>query len=158
MRNPNKRPCQALSKSGQPCKSYAIPGHDYCRSHVPFQPPPNPTGAAPGNQNARRHGAYSEFITEADLVALASGADSTLEDEIAFTRAVVRRLADRMINDPDLTPEDHRNISDALFRGTGRVAQLLKTNRSLSGQAADGLAGALSRALDELGAELGIEL
>ena len=40
----------------------------------------------------------------------------------------------------------------------GRVARLLRDQRALSGAAADGIAGAIATALDELTSELGVKL
>ncbi|EKN4181143.1 terminase [Yersinia ruckeri] len=47
---------------------------------------PNPVGAfAPGNQVARKHGAYARYLNADDLFEAA--ADSDLHDELIFTRA-----------------------------------------------------------------------
>ena len=39
-----------------------------------------------------------------------------------------------------------------------RLGRLLRDQRALSGEAADGIAGAIAQALDELSSELGAEL
>ena len=148
-RNPDKRPCLAATASGRPCRNHARSDSDYCRAHAP-DAPPSLAGAPLGNANSRIHGLYAKSMTEDDLASLAIvGADATLDDEIAFTRVVIRRLAD-MINAASTIDEAVR-ISDGLLRGTGHVAALLKTKRALSGKAADGIAGAIGVALDELG-------
>ena len=155
-RNPEKARCKAKTAAGRPCRGWAMPGSDYCRSHQPE--PPNPKGAKPGNQNARKHGAYSAFFDEDDLLALASAATDSLEDEIAFTRVVCRRLAKQLQTADFESTEDMIRLADSLFRGTGRIASLLKVQRSISGQAADGIAGAIAQALDELSTEWNVEL
>lgn len=94
------RRCKATSKrTGKPCQ--ARPGHvctkcDVCRWHGCNCK--NPGGAPKGNQNARRHGLYSEVLTE-DLrphleAALAELPEETgaLGAEIALARAVVLRF------------------------------------------------------------------
>ena len=64
-RNPHKKRCKAKSKStGEQCKRWAVPGYDVCYYHgaggLPKLKPPPGGGRAPkGNQNARKHGAYS---------------------------------------------------------------------------------------------------
>ena len=92
-RNPDKRPCQATTAGGTPCRNYARSDSDYCRAHSP-DAPPTLAGAPLGNANSRIHGLYAKFMTADDLASLAIvGADATLDDEIAFTRVVIRRLA-----------------------------------------------------------------
>lgn len=50
--------CGAKTRSGQPCKAYAMP-NGRCRKHGGAS-----TGAPKGNQNARKHGIYSDAIGE----------------------------------------------------------------------------------------------
>jgi hypothetical protein len=45
-----------------------------------------------------------------------------------------------------------------LSRGVGQLARLMRAKRAVSGEAADGLADAFAKALDELSTEMGIEL
>jgi hypothetical protein len=49
-------------------------------------------------------------------------------------------------------------VAAVLTTGTGRVAHLLRDQRALTGQAADGLTAAIAQALDELSTELGVAL
>jgi hypothetical protein len=127
-------------------------GSDYCRVH---RMDLAPTGA-PDGQHARQ-GLYSRFLKPDDVVALALvGADVTLDDEIAFTRAVIRRLAGLMETAASI--EDACRLANTLFQGTGRVANLLRTQQALSKETADGVTGAIAKALDELGSEWGIRL
>ena len=134
-----------------------MPNSSYCRSHQPG-PAPNPAGPGPGNQNAQTHGVYSQFFDGPDLVALSMAGDPSLLDEIAFTRVVIRRLACLLNEIEHLNIDDATTLANALFRGTGRVAALLKTERAISGDAADGIAGAIAQALDELSTEWNIDL
>lgn len=97
------RRCKATSKrTGKPCQ--AKPGHvcrkcGLCRWHGCNCK--RPGGAPQGNQNARRHGLYSEVLTE-DLrphleEALAALPEDTgaLGAEIALARAVVLRFLEQ---------------------------------------------------------------
>jgi hypothetical protein len=43
-------------------------------------------------------------------------------------------------------------------QNASRLGRLLRAKRALSGEAADGLSGAIAQALDELSTELGVEL
>ena len=91
------------------------------------------------------------------MVALAIvGTGATLDDEIAFTRAVIRRLADLMEEAESI--KDACQLANTLFQGTGRVANLLRTQQALSRETADSVTGAIADALEELGGEWGIQL
>ena len=155
---PRKRraaPCRATTREGRPCRAYAEAGSAYCRVHRRELTPVAETAAGERERGAR--GLYSRFLTAEDVAALpAGGTVQSLEDEIAFTRVVVRRLAD-LIEETNGVAEATR-LADALFRGTGRVADLLRAQQTLSRQAAEGLLQAIEQALDELGEEWGVEL
>jgi hypothetical protein len=130
-----------------------MPGSDYCRVHrvdlVPI--------AVAGGQQEGLKNVYSQFLKPDDLVALVvGGTDATLDDEIAFTRAVIRRLSKLMEEAESIT--DACRLANTLFQGTGRVANLLRTQQALSSETADSVAAAIAGALDELGGEWGIRL
>lgn len=100
---------------------------------------------------------YGRFFHEDEVAALASvAAVEGLDDEIALTRVAIRRLAERI--EAAGSTEEAIALAGAMFTGTGRVAGLLKTQRSLSGKSADGITGAIATALNELSNEWGIEL
>lgn len=73
--NPNARQCKGKSRrTGRPCRNPAVTGSDYCRLHGGGAlgnrsrtglPKPLGSGGPPpkGHQNARKHGAYSESLT-----------------------------------------------------------------------------------------------
>jgi len=94
-------------------------------------------------------------VEVADLVAHAD--NQTLDDEIAVARVMLRRLFEKVGN-PDLSTEELAEISKIALTATGSIARLLRSNRALSGEAADGISGAIAQALDELGNEWGVEL
>ena len=112
------------------------------------QPPPLPAQPTTREERARR--------------LLAGSASAALDDEIALQRQINDRLLalwDRLEGaDADETPTLQVKVAAALTSGIGRVARLLRDQRALSGQAADGLAGAIAHALDELSTEWGVAL
>jgi len=113
-------------------------------------------GAPVGNQNAVKHRWYSKHFSkaESELVA-AFTSDLSLDDEIWAQRVVNRRiLASSQTDDLDTLIK----VGTALAIGTGRVAKLLRDKRALSGEAADGLAGAIAQALEEISTEMGLAL
>ena len=155
-RNKAKTKCTALTAQGKPCRNWAMPGSDKCRSHRDRELGPRGAGAPPANQNAHKHGFYSKFLTETDLLAMATATGGDLLDEVAFTRVMVGKLAE-MITDTDDVAMAVK-LSDAMFRGTGRIAMLLKAQRALNPDTADTVTGAIAAALDELGTQWDLDL
>jgi len=92
----------------------------------------------------------------ADLRRLAK--EEGLDEEIATTRIILRRLLLYLHENPDLDASALAKLAPLAFRGTQTVAQLLRDQRALSGAASDGIAGAIGQALDELATEWGVEL
>jgi hypothetical protein len=98
-------------------------------------------------------GFYSRIFSEdelLDVARLAAAGDVSLDEEIGMLRVCMRRLLEADI-DPAKTLQ-------LLSRGAGQLARLMRAKRALSGDAADGLADAFAKALDELSTELGIDL
>lgn len=68
--------CGAKTRDGSPCKNYPVKGADRCRMHGGQSP-----GADEGNDNAKKHGAFSEHF-RSDLT----------DDETDALEAVARHL------------------------------------------------------------------
>jgi hypothetical protein len=98
-------------------------------------------------------GFYDRTFSEdelSDVARLAAADDASLVEEIGMLRVCMRRVLEA-----DLDPAKTLQL---LARGVGQLASLVRAQRALSGEAADGLADAIAKALDELSTELGIEL
>ena len=67
---------------------------------------------------------------------------------------------DRCLSHPDswLSPSDYARLAGLALQAIRTVAKLMRDRRALSGEAADGIAGAIAQALDELSTEWGISL
>jgi hypothetical protein len=146
-----------LTKAGTPCRAWAIKGSEppLCASHARLAR----EGAPGGNQESRRPAFYSPTLSEGELADLVAYADDmTLDDEIACTRVLVRRLMAIIEADGDLSASEQARLAGLALQGTRTVARLLRDKRALSGDAAEGLAGAIGQALDELSVEWGVEL
>ncbi len=154
MKNKNKQQCQAQTKRGTRCRAWAIRGTERCSAHSQRN---KGAGAPKHNQNAVKHGFYGRFLTDEEIVDLITITEKSIDDELALVRVTLQRLLS-YLSDPDVTAEDATKIAPMVFTGARTVAQLLRSNRALSGDAADGIAGAIAQALDEIGTELGIEL
>lgn len=161
MRNPDKQRCTALTASGKPCRNYAMPGSTRCRSHRDRELAPRGAGAPKQNQNARTHGFYSRFLTTEDLLSMATATGGDLLDEVAFTRVMVGKLAAMVGYSMDGEDRDVLTavkLSEALFRGVGRIALLLKAQKALSPDSADAVTDVIAGALDELGQQWDLDL
>lgn len=161
MRNPDKKRCTALTASGNPCRNYAMPGSAKCRSHRDHELAPRGAGAPAGNQNRRTHGFYSKFLTETDLLDMATATGGDLLDEVAFTRVMVGKLSEMVGHSMEGEDRDVLTavkLADALFRGVGRIALLLKAQKALSPDSADAVQDVIAGALDELGAQWDLDL
>ena len=105
---------------------------------------------------------YSDQFTTDELALVAAFvADPTLDDEIWMQRVLNRRLlghAAPMEGGPPIKVDVLVKVAEALAIGTGRVARLLRDKRALSGEATEGLAEAIARALDEFSTESGEKL
>ena len=154
MSESHARKCSHRTRSGRPCRAWAVHGTDppACSAHarVPSD------SLLPGIS-----GFYTPVLEPeelADLVACSD--DMTLDDEIACARIALRRILSVLVK-PDIADTDPglvARLAGLAFRGTRPVARLLRDQRALSGGAAEGLSGAIAQALDELGTEWGLEL
>ena len=101
MKKPEKVRCKATSKqTGEQCRNWAKPGYQVCRFHgaggrPDVMPKKPPTAKVPkGNQNARKHGAYSARL---------------MPDEQAVYEAIKSQFATELGAD-NLTASDQRLI------------------------------------------------
>jgi hypothetical protein len=156
-RNPSARRCSALNPDGQPCRAWAVRGSEppLCSAHGGHNVG---AGAPPGNQNRRTHGFYSTAFDpgEVDRV-LDDDGFFHLDGEIACARIALRRVLAYLASD-DLSPLDYVKVASLAFQGVRTVARLLRDNQALGGQPSSELQAAIDAALDELGAEWGIDL
>jgi len=154
---PVERRCNGVTKDGHRCKAYAVED-GLCAVHLGRN---HPKGGAPaGNENALRHGFYSEAFTTGELAQLISYADDlTLDDEISAARVTNARLLMFTLQHADeMNGDELGRLVVAQMRGLKTVADLLRAKRAISGEAGDGIAGAIAAALDEIGNQWGVEL
>jgi hypothetical protein len=91
-----------------------------------------------------------------DVVAMFG--DESFADELALNRVILRRLITSAEAQEELSLRELVRIGRLFFSGGQAVARLLRKEHALSGQAAAAVAGAIDKALDELGTEWGVEL
>lgn len=117
------------------CRAWAMKGEELCYAHL------------------QKRGLYRRFFTEeevAEIEAVASSNELTLDDVIEVVKVLIGRILER--------EEDPGKALPLVEKGVRSLVSALKARRALSGEAADGLAAAFAQALDEIGNELGMEL
>jgi hypothetical protein len=160
--------CCYVSPDGRPCRARAVHGSvpPRCSAHAGRTPG---AGEQAKEEERRTPGFYSSALLPEELADLVACADDlSLDDEIATTRVTLRRIlglicADHLQKQPEgdtihLTTQEYARLATLALAGARTVARLLRDQRALSGEAADGIAGAIAQALDELGTELGLDL
>lgn len=109
-------------------------------------------GAQPGNHNALTHGAYAAPAIQI------TGIDDVIAD-VQTKQSRLSALLDELVLTGDT---DNLETITKLFalhaQNASRLGRLLRDQRALSGASADGIAGAIAAALDELSTELGVAL
>ena len=74
--------------------------------------------------------------------------DEGLDDELSAVRTALRKAMLEL--EQELEPAEFAKISGVVIRGANTVAQLLKTKRILSGNAADEMLGNIATIIEEL--------
>jgi hypothetical protein len=163
---PLSRRCTATKLDGTPCNAWAVRGSDppLCGMHGGRPPASGSRAAAaiPDRSRGRR--------TAPDDAVAAGAGDIPAPDltDVARIRAVILDLAakqsalsdyiDAHLEDPDADLPALARLFALHGQNASRLGRLLRDQRALSGAAADGIAGAIAQALDELGNELGADL
>ena len=161
------RPCSATRADGKPCRAWAVRGSDpaLCAAHGGGG---SLVGAPPGNVNALRHGYYSARPADSDR----TGGDHTEGEsplpEDCTIDAVIDMLYHKQILLDDFIDqilaagrpaiEELAHLLKIHGQNASRFGRLLRDRRALSGDAADGISGAIAQALEELSTELGTQL
>jgi hypothetical protein len=152
-RKPDKRRC---ARTG--CRAWTMAGSPFCHAHRRLSAPAAPSEMVEPAETtpASLLGIYAGALTPEEL-RLFDGATAgrldpgDVEPEIWLLRVMSRRLFIALARD-DCDQDTVRKLAGVLYQGIARLAQLLRTRRALSGEAVDGLAGALAQALDEIDA------
>lgn len=157
------RRCIATCIDGRACRAWAVRDSDppLCASHggrpagvAADAAPQHPESSSPAASAVEQDRPAPDLEEVALLVNLAL--DDGLEDEVAASRVAVQRVMEELRE--ELSPAEFARLAGLVFRGSDTIARLLRAQRELSGDGADGMAGAISEALDGLGDEWGLEL
>jgi hypothetical protein len=111
-------------------------------------------GAQPGNTNALKSGFYSRTFTDEEVLEIGrlALAELSLDEEIGMLRILMRRVIES-----DLLPGEAMEL---FGRATGQLRRLVEANIRLlhQGANANDVNSAMEKALDELAAELGVDI
>jgi len=147
-----KTHCPATNKDGTPCRAFPVRGSDppLCSSHGGGRAP---VGAPAGNQNARSHGFYvNEVAPLPDPDDVPDSIAGVIHD-LAVKQARLSKHINGHLESYDI--DVLARLLQLHAQTASRLGRLLRDQRALSGEAADGISAAIAQALDELSTELG---
>jgi len=145
-----KKRCSATTKLGKACRAWAIRGGELCSAHARANVG---AGAPKGNGNAVKHGFYRSVLTADEVADLVTHAENdTIDDEIALTRVLLRRLMKRL-QEPDVDLGELRAVSPLIFTGARTVASLMRQKKP-----SGGIQDTINDILDELSSQYPIQL
>jgi hypothetical protein len=139
--------CTETTAKGKPCKAWAV--HDSNPPRCAAHGGGKPIGAPVGNDNARTHGLYS--APDRDLTSIADIIADLAEKQENLSNYIGKHLGEMQVDDLKSLLKIHASTAS-------RLGRLLRDQRALSGEAADGISAAFALALDELATEFGIPL
>jgi len=104
-------------------------------------------GAPKGNQNAKKHGFYSQVLSESEKVQLeqASGIEG-LDEEIAILRVKLRQLIDQ-----------HPDRLDLHLEAANTIARLIRTRYNITREQKKSLKEAIANVLTDVALPLGLK-
>ncbi|MFH1087716.1 MAG: hypothetical protein V1737_03935 [Chloroflexota bacterium] len=105
-------------------------------------------GAPKGNQNARKHGFYSQLLNERERAEMEAALEvENLDTEIAILRVKLRRLI-----------REHPERLDLQLAALGMMARLFRAQHNVPGRNRQSLKAAMSRILTEVAIPAGIKV
>ena len=153
------RPCTATRKDGNPCRAWAVRGSDpaLCAAHGGGR---RPVGPPQGNVNALRHGYYAARprLPEGDSPLPEDCTIDAVIDMLYHKQILLDDFIDQILAAGRPAIEELAHLLKIHGQNASRLGRLLRDRRGLSGDAADGISGAIAQALEELSTELGTQL
>jgi len=139
------RRCTALCMDGSPCRAWAVRGSEppRCAAHG---------GARRGSQKALPYGALARADLPEDCT-IDAIIDNLYQQQMRIDALIRDAAADEAASIGELA-----RLLRIHGQNASRLGRLLRDRRALTGDAADGISGAIAQALDELSNELGTPL
>jgi hypothetical protein len=127
MTQPPRR-CGASRKDGRPCRAWAVRGSEPARCASHLGQPLREQEAEKPEAGDFYESAY-EVREAADL--LYKAAEKELKGELRITRVALRRALEQLRQ--ELQPSEYARLIELIFKGAHTVADILRIQRSLSG-------------------------
>lgn len=134
-----------------------------CSSHWHKRHPSRPARSAPRPTDAvRRRAVEDQSASRTDSAGtahaarLGPGIIADIIEDLAEKQRVLSKYIDDNLDELGIAAM--AQLLHLLGQNASRLGRLLRDQRALSGEAADGIAGAIAQALDELSNELGADL
>lgn len=102
-------------------------------------------GGQPGNHNALKHGFYSRFFREGELVDLQRITEEGLDAELDLLRVLIRRMLEYTDGDKDM--ESSIRTITAVSVVTSRMANMLRVRNQVSRHAGEDKADPMKECL-----------
>lgn len=134
------RRCTAVCRDGSPCQGWAVRGTE------------PPRCSAHGGSRRRVSVPESEAPVPDDC-----SIDAVIDD-LYCKQVFLSDIIDQVRSGEGVTLEELARLLRIHGQNASRLGRLLRDRRALSGDAADGISGAVAQALDELSNELGTDL
>ena len=148
--------CQATTKTGRPCKAWAVAGTHppRCSAHGGAA---KPVGAPPNNKNAVKHGFYSNTARQRMCVQPAPGAIRSIDDAIAHLAHSLIQLA-QYIHDhaSEFTVEEMVRLQSVFGQNLSRYIRAKRDHAA--GSHDEDLQADIDQALQLAGEVLGVNL
>lgn len=130
--------CSATSKSGEKCRAHCVRGTERCAAHSGV------VGAPAGNDNRKTHGFYSATTK-------LGGIDDVVRDLLGKQEQLSTYIDEQV--KAGIDSEELVKLLALSAQNASRLGRLLRDQRALSSETADGLAQAIGRVLDEINAK-----
>ncbi|MEB0078021.1 HGGxSTG domain-containing protein [Pseudomonas sp. CCI3.2] len=114
--------------NGEPCKRHAIPGSSRCKLHGGKSTGPKD---ASGNQNAKKHGIYSQFLTDEEKADFDSADLEQIDDELRLTKVLLGRVLLAVSEGHDLLADRYLGRIESLTRTKEDIITKRLTNEKL---------------------------
>ena len=156
------RRCTATRTNGKPCRAWAQQDSDsaLCSAHAAG-------GSGRVRSAGKGHAPGPAEETPSDDAAAVDLSDVGSDEPITITSVIedlgkkqntLSKYLDRRVDQGPVDLNELAHLFALHGLNASRLGRLLRDQRALSGEAADGIAGAIAQALDELSTELGADL
>lgn len=136
--NTVSRRCSGITKADRPCRAWAMRRSDPPRCAACLRR----TGAPVGNQNRKTHGFYAQPTSRLQSIG------DVVEDLLGKQEQLSAYIDGQLTEGAD--PEEMIKLLALSAQNASRLGRLMRDQRALSGESADGLLEAVGKLMDEI--------